>query len=73
MLDNADFVQFHPGDTFGYRSVTTRQWITWTRDEKGRWEADDGREVIASDLDVRLNMEGDGSLLTCPHNGRIED
>jgi hypothetical protein len=53
-------VEYAPGDTYSYRSVTQGHTVTWTRDDEGTWRADDDRGVTATDADVRIARGQDG-------------
>lgn len=44
---------FKAGDTYSYVSVTQGHLVTWTRNAVGAWTADDDRNAVATDDDVR--------------------
>lgn len=53
------FGEYVEGDTYTYRSVTTLEMVTWTRDAVGNWTASDGRDAVATDADVAVQRAAD--------------
>ena len=52
--ERADVPGYEQGSTFSYLSTSSMTVVTWTRDDKGVWTCDDGREFVASDADVAV-------------------
>lgn len=47
-------IAFAAGDTYSYRSTSTLEVVTWTRDDQGVWTCDDGREATVTDADIPI-------------------